>query len=146
MDSRLDKGIAVGTLLVVVVTALTHGAVEPWSVAVFEGMAATLLMLWAVKVVRDQALHLEIPASAFPLAALFGLGLIQSVGFVNASSGVRRSLSMDAEATQAALLVILFLFCFQVIAANFFVVRDRLRLAANFLTFFGFGLSILALF
>ncbi len=77
-DNRdhLNKTIAVGFLIAIVFAALAHGAVEPWSVFVFEGMIVVLLMLWSIKVIADKSLTLNLPGSALPIAALAVVGLL----------------------------------------------------------------------
>src|SRR5213594_529281 len=131
----LDKSIAAGLLAVMIFTTLAHGAVEPWSIALFELMVVGLLLLWGVKATLDRRLEITIPATALPIAALLLLGMTQSVAF-NAA-GQRASLSMDVEATRRAVTVIFFLGVSFVVAANFFITRERLFLLANLLTVFG---------
>jgi len=41
MSQYLDKSIAAGLLSVMIFTTLAHGAVEPWSLALFELMVVT---------------------------------------------------------------------------------------------------------
>jgi hypothetical protein len=91
---RLSKTISIGFLFALVFTALAHGAVEPWSVFVFEGVVVVLLMIWSVKVMADKRLTLNIPVTALPIAALVGVGLVQSVAFAD-SSGRGLSLSKN---------------------------------------------------
>src|SRR5438093_9090345 len=135
ISGLLDKTIAAGLLAAIVFTALAHGAVEPWSVALFELMFVGLLLLWGIKATLDRRLEITIPAAALPIAALLLLGMTQSVAF-NAA-GQRASLSMDVEATRRAVTVIFFLGVSFVVAANFFITRERLFLLANLLTVFG---------
>src|SRR5262245_20229448 len=53
----IDNVIYVGLIAVLVFTTLAHGAVEPWSVTLFELSVTLLLLLWSIKAVLDR--HLE---------------------------------------------------------------------------------------
>jgi O-antigen ligase len=143
MSNRLDQIIAIGLLLVLVFTALSHGAVEPWSVAVCSWMIIALVALWAVKVFIDQEVAVHIPITALPIAGLILFGLVQSIAWE--SNGQRQSLSVDVEATRnAVLLLILSFFCF-LIAANFLMGRKRLTKLIWFLTSYGLAMAVFAL-
>ncbi|PYS04236.1 MAG: hypothetical protein DMG12_10560, partial [Acidobacteria bacterium] len=140
----LDKTIAGGLLVAMVFTTLAHGAVEPWSVALFELIVVGLLLLWGIKATRDRHLEVTIPAAALPIGALLLLGITQSVAFTG-ESGQRASLSMDVEATRQAVTILFFLAVSFIIAANFFVTRERLFRLANVLTVFGAMVAAFAL-
>src|SRR5437867_2735394 len=144
MSQFLDKSIAAGLLAVMIFTTLAHGAVEPWSIALFELMVVGLLLLWGVKATLDGHLEITIPATALPIAALLLLGMTQSVIFTD-TAGRRAGLSMDVEATRQTVTVLLFIGASFIIAANFFVTRERLFLLANVLIVFGAVVATFAL-
>jgi O-antigen ligase len=143
MTRFVDRAIAAGLLVAVIFTTLAFGAVEAWSVAVFELIAVGLLALWVVKAIKQRSLTMTVPPAAWPLAAFISLGLAQSAAFTD-SSGKIRSLSMDVEATRGAVTVIFFLFVLFLLAGNFFASRERLRMAANFLALYGLALAMFA--
>ena len=143
-SSKLDKAIAVGLLVALVFSALAHGAVESWSVAIFELIVVALILLWAIKIVAVSYVEIRLPATALPLVALLGVGIAQSLAFAD-STGRTWSLSVDVEATRAATLALLFLVVCFVIAGNFFADRDRLQLLVSFLIFYGLALALFAL-
>lgn len=142
--SRLDKIIAVGLLVAVAFTALAHGAVEPWSVFVFEIIIVALLLLWAVKIVVEKRFSISLPRTALPVAALTVVGLAQSVAFAD-GSGRWRSLSMNVGFTRAAVTVLIFLLISFVIAANFLGTRERLAGLSHFLCIYGLAMALFAL-
>jgi O-antigen ligase len=144
MIARIEVVIATGLLLAVVFTALAHGAVEAWSVAVFELIIASLLLLWTIKVLIDGRLKVAIPAATFPIAALLIIGLIQAVAFTG-GDGRRLSLSKDVEATRGAVTVLFYLLASFIIAANFFNTRRRLQALASFLIIYGLGMAVFSL-
>jgi len=144
MSTRLDSSITVGLIVAIVFTALAHGAVEAWSIAIFELIVLVLMMMWAVKAIADGRLKATIPTTALPVAALVAVGLAQSAAFSD-SNGRRLSLSMDVEATRATVIALLFLLAAFVIAANFFANRERLRALANFLVIYGLAMAVFAL-
>lgn len=141
---HMSKTISIGFLFAVVFAALAHGAVEPWSVFVFEGIVVVLLMLWSVKVMADKRLTLDIPVTALPIAALAGVGLVQSVAFAD-SSGRWLSLSKNVGFTRAAVTVLIFLLICYVIASNFFSSRERLAMLGHFLVMYGMTMALFAL-
>ena len=141
---RLSGTIAVGALFSVTFTALAHGAVEPWSVVLFEFIVLALILLWGIKIVIDRRFNLVMPTTAFPLAALVVLGIAQSVVFTD-ESGIRRSLSMNVEATRATVIMLIFLLISFLILTNFFVGRRRLSALAGFLVVYGLAMAVFAL-
>jgi O-antigen ligase len=140
----LDRAIAAGLLLVIVFTALMHGAVEPWSVALFELGMLALLLLWGLKAIADRQLTVRVPLAVLPLAALITLGLAQSLTFTG-SDGRRWSLSLEVEATRVTVMVLFFIFAAFLVAANFLARRERLRLLAKFLVIYGLALAVFGL-
>lgn len=143
MDSLSDRAIRGGLLLAVAFTALAHGAVEPWSITIFELIAIALMLLWAIKAVAHGEFIIRIPMAALPIAALIIIGLVQSIPKMD--SGRRAGLSMDVEATRRALMVLVCLFVVFVISANFFKTRKQLRALARFLIIYGLMMSVFAI-
>lgn len=133
--SRVDGVVSVGLLSAVVFTALAHGAVETWSVAIFELMIIGLVLLWCCKAIREKQLVLNMPVTALPIGAILVVGLAQNV----------TGLSKDVEATGRAVAVIFFLVISLLIAATFLSTRERLRALANFLVVYGLGMAVFAL-
>jgi O-antigen ligase len=144
MTARLDKVLRVGFVSAVVFTCLTHGGVEPWSLAIFELIIVGLIFVWAAKVILDQRLTIRIYSAAIPLTFFLGIALVQCLAFTN-SAGRRHGLSMDIEATRAATQVLFFLLTSFLIAGNFFAGREQLRALVHFLTYFGLTLALFAL-
>lgn len=144
MRKFLDKIIFVLFLVEIVFTALAHGAVEPWSVAVSSAGIVGLLFLWGLKGNLEKQWLLRLPSPVWPLLALIGLGLLQSLSWTD-SAGQRASLSLDVEATRDAVLGLSLLLIAFVLAANLFVRRERLIIWGQFLSYFGLALSLFAL-
>jgi len=131
-------------MVVLFFTALAHGAVEPWSIAIFELMLIAILLLWGIKITVDRRLDVNIPPAALPILALLLLGIVQSIAFTG-GDGQRWSLSMDVEATRQTLTILFFLAFAFIAASNFLVTRERLLRLANALTIFGAALAAFAL-
>jgi O-antigen ligase len=138
---HLGKTITIGFLVVVVFTAVAHGAVEPWSVFVFEALVVILLILWSIKVLADRRLKLNIPQLAWPIAALAVVGLAQSIA-IDDGSGRWRSLSMNVGFTRGAVTVLIFLLISFLIAANSFSNRGRLSGLSRFLVIYGLAMAL----
>ena len=141
---RLSQIISIGFLIAVVFAALAHGAVEPWSVFVFEGIVIVVLLLWLIKVIANKRLTLNVPDTALPIAALTIVGLVQSVAFAD-SSGRWLSLSKNVGYTRAAVTVLFFLLICHLIASNFFSSRDRLAMLGHFLVIYGMAMALFGL-
>src|SRR6266478_8731739 len=105
---RVGKTIAVGLMIAVVFTALAFGAVEPWSMFLFEIIVLTLIALWAARAVLNKRLKVTLPDAALPVAALVLFGLIQSVAIPD-NTGRWMSLSMDAGATRMTVTALVFM-------------------------------------
>jgi O-antigen ligase len=140
----MSKTISIGLLVAIVFTALAHGAVESWSVAVFGLLIIALLVMWAIKAAKDRKLVILVPATVWPLVALLIYAMIQSLAFTK-SDGQVTSLSMDVEATRTALPVLFFLLAAFILAVNFLDTPERLKQAVTFLIFYGFALALFAL-
>jgi O-antigen ligase len=140
----MDRAIVIGLYVLIAFTALAHGTVEAWSVAIFEILVILLLLLWALKVLSEKELKLKLPTVALPLAVFILIGLLQSVAIAD-SDGNRRSLSLDVEATRTATGLIFFLFLSFLLAANFLIGRERLKTLARFVAIYGLALAILAI-
>ncbi len=141
---HLDKAIRIGFLFAIVFAAFAHGAVEPWSVFVLEGIVLILMLLWLVKVVADRRLNLSMPRTALPIVALIVVGLAQSIAFTD-SAGHRVSLSKNVEYTRAAVTVLIFLLVTFLIASNFFKSKERLSALGHFLVLYGLAMALFAL-
>ncbi|HEY3137910.1 MAG TPA: O-antigen ligase family protein [Blastocatellia bacterium] len=141
---HLSKTIRVVFLVAVVFTALAHGAVEPWSVFVFEGIIVIILLLWSVKVAADRRLSLNVPSIFFPIVSLIAVALVQSVALTD-GSGRWMSLSKNVESTRGAVIVLIFLSISFLIATNFFDTRRRLSGVAQFLVIYGLAMAVFAL-
>jgi O-antigen ligase len=131
----LDKIMLVALLAVVAFTALAHGAVEAWSVAVFQALTILVMLLWASKAALRRRLRVNVPSTALPIAALALLGLLQS----------ELALSVDTEATRYATAALFFMLLLFVAASDCLESRARLALFSNFVVAFGLALAVFAL-
>ena len=144
MTSKLDTMVGVGLLVAIVFTALAHGAVDSWSVGMFEIWIVALLFAWSMKILVHRGVRLRIPATFWPIAAFLAYGLIQCLQFRD-SDGNIASLSRDVEATKSTVLILFFLLASHLIAANVFAPEKRAVFLVRFLTTFGVILSIFSL-
>ncbi len=144
MSLRVDRICFTLLLVMTIFTALAHGAVEPWSVALFEWMCVLLLFLTGVKTASEVRLSLPIPTTLWPLLAILLLGLLQSFAWTDAA-GQRQSLSFDVEATRATVLQLFLLFVCFITAAHLIAQRDLLEMWQRFAVCFGGLLALFAL-
>ena len=143
-DDRLSKLISVGALLTLVFTALAFGAVESWSIAVFGFLVLILSLLWVAKAVSEKQMRIRIPATVWPIVALWVWGLLQTVSKQD-ETGKRFAVSLDVEATRLALEVLGILLAAFLIFANFFASGKRLLWFRSFLVLFGLAMAVFGL-
>ncbi|HKX30945.1 MAG TPA: O-antigen ligase family protein, partial [Blastocatellia bacterium] len=127
-----------------VFTALAHGVVEAWSVLLFEIMVWGLTLVWAGKAFYERQLTIMIPQPLWSLVALLALGILQGLSFTD-GEGTRHSLSMDAEATRGAVMLLCCLLACALLAANFLTTRERLEKLARWMIYFGLALAVFGL-
>ena len=144
MSSILSHFVRVGLLLAVVFTVLAHGAVESWSVAVFQLCILLLTVAWGINVLVSRNLSLRLPITFWPIFAYLLYGVIQCIRY-ETSDGQTFSLSLDVGATRGTVLLFFFLCTAYVISANHFTSERNLIFLINFLSVFGVILSILSI-
>jgi len=155
-QSRLERVIFVDLLVAVLFSVLAFGAVEPWSIAVFELNALLLAVLLALKFVIDPQFDWKRLRIALPVFALSLLGVVQLVPFRSATSTTAPenlalaelttgALSLDPHATREAVVKLLALAIY--FFAAIITLRDlqRRRIVFILLTVFGFAVSIFAI-
>jgi len=139
MSRRIEQIIIAGIAVVIVFTALAHGAVEPWSVAVYSLLVVLLLELWAVRMIIEKSVPVTIPAIALPLVAAIVFGLIQMIP-ING-----RRVTWDVESTRSALISMTLLLGSVLLYSNFLMTRTRLRRTAYLLTLLGAAIACFGL-
>ena len=144
MSRQLGNAILSGLIGTVIFTALAHGAVETWSLAIFALLIISLTALWGIRAVVNKQLTLNIPRVVFPLGLLLIWGLIQSIVYTD-SSGQRHSLSMDVEATRQITTVLFILLLALLLTASLLVHREYLSKLPMLLTGYGFVLALFGL-
>lgn len=142
--ATLDLIITIGVMLTLAFSALAHGAVEPWSLAIFSLIVIALTALWVIKGVVDGRLTVNAPPTAAPLAALLLVGLLQSI-VVTDQSGKKFAISLDVEATRLALEILLVILIALLIASSFLIGGEKLSWLRNFLIVFGLALAVFGL-
>ena len=142
--ATLDLIITIGVMLVLAFSALAHGAVEPWSLAVLSLIVVALTALWVIKGVVDRRLTVNAPPTAAPLAALLLVGLLQSIA-VTDQTGKKFAISLDVEATRLTLEILLVIFIGLIVASSSLTGGEKLSWLRNFLILFGLALAVFGL-
>ncbi len=75
----LGATIFYGLIVVMVLTAMAYGTVEPWSQALFECSIFALALLWIVQGLLDGSWHSGNLQLFYPLMALTGFAILQSL-------------------------------------------------------------------
>lgn len=148
METVKNRIETIGLGIVVLFTMLSYGAVEPWSLLMFEILSAGVLVVWGTRFIASRQRTLFIPAVAWPLAGLVLLGAAQSFAWTDAA-GTRQSLSMDVEATRRTTLALAALFTICVVAANVLATslrdRERLQRLAKIASLYGLVFALFGL-
>ena len=79
------KFVRIGICALLAFSVLAFGAVEEWAQAVLEVGAATLLVLWALRIYRRRSEQLMIPPELLPLCGFALLAVVQWVFHLTAS-------------------------------------------------------------
>lgn len=144
MSRRLESVILCGLIGTVIFTALAHGAVESWSLAIFELLIVILTALWGIRAVLNQHLSLRIPRAIVPLGLLMVWGLIQGIAYTD-GAGQRHSLSMDVEATRQTTTILFILVLALLLVINVLAHREYLAKLPMFFAAYGFALALFGL-
>ncbi len=129
------KIIRIGICILVTFAVLAHGVVEPWSEAVLEVGAASLMVIWALISVFDAELDLVWNPLLWPLIALWILVLLQLIFGVSALPFLTRIEFMKYSA-----ILSLFFLCVQS-----FRTHDDWQGFVWFLLTLGFAVSLFAI-
>ncbi|MGB7925654.1 MAG: O-antigen ligase family protein [Pyrinomonadaceae bacterium] len=138
----------------IVLTTLAYGTVHSWTLAVFQGSAALVVVLWMADAWLGGTLRVSRNALQLPLLGLLIVGLIQllPLGAGAASSGggalsltPTRSLSLDPYTTRLVLIKIASLLVYFAAALAFTDSPRRLRTLVRTVTIFGFLLALFGL-
>lgn len=144
MTRRLEQIIFYGLIAAIIFTALAHGAVETWSLVIFELLIILLVFLWGLRAVVRRETTIRIPRVLFPLVVLLLIGLTQGLSFTN-GAGQLRSISMDVEATRQTTTILFILTLALLLATNFLARRHQLMKLTVFLTAYGLVMAMFGL-
>ncbi|HYL99249.1 MAG TPA: O-antigen ligase family protein [Blastocatellia bacterium] len=144
MKSRFDSVIAGGLVLAVVFTAAAFGAVETWSISIFELIVALLTAGWFVSWAQCREISVDIPPASIPLFGLVLWGAFQTVklGFGPGPGG---ALSLDPGSTRVSVRVFLFMGLAFLLAANTLNTQKRYRVLAVVLPVLALVMAVFAL-
>ncbi|NOT58997.1 MAG: hypothetical protein HOP19_02105, partial [Acidobacteria bacterium] len=142
--AALEKIIVWGSLLLITASALAHGAVESWSLALVELSILLLSLLWGVHCVVAGRVKLVLTNLLAPLSGLLLLGLLACVTW-QGKDGVRQGLSWDAEATRLATFTLGCLLLAFMLFANYLITARRVLFVTQVLIAFGFALALFGL-
>lgn len=152
----LDKFIFADLLATAILSVLAFGAVEPWSLAIFELNAMLLAVLLALEFVIDSRFDPGRFQISLPVFALLLLGVAQMIPFGSATpisspedAGLKdlttRALSLDPQATREAAVKLLALAIYLIVALHTLRDLSRRRITILTLTIFGFAVSVFAI-
>jgi O-antigen ligase len=156
MPARLDRIIFVDLLATTSLSVLAFGAVEPWSIAIFELNALLVAVLLALRFVSDPHLDWKRLRIAMPVFTLLLLAVVQIIQFGSGAltdapenQGLAelaaRTLSLDPQATRETAVKLLALAIYFVAAITTLRKSQRQRAVFVTLTVFGFAVSVFAI-
>jgi O-antigen ligase len=149
----LDTFIFADLLTTAILSALAFGAVEPWSLAIFELNALVVVVVLALNFALDPRFDLRRLRLSLPVFVFLILGAIQAAQFgsptvTNAPEGFARTtaaLSLDPHATREAVVKLFALAVYFVAALHSLRDNRRRRISLLTLSVFGFAVSLFAI-
>ena len=126
----LGSAIFAGLILLIVLTAIPYGTVEPWSEATFECVVFALAGLWVIHGLLTGGWRVEIPRTFFPIIAVVGLALVQSLSLghnTRANVSVVRAISADPFESRLFAFKVSALILAGLLLIRFTTTRRRLR-------------------
>jgi O-antigen ligase len=103
-------------------TPIPYGAVETWSIALWEAAIFAIMILWGLHVLIEGRLDLVVNPLAWPLLALIVVAVVQFLPLV---SGARQTISYDPYTTSQAAIKIFAYLCFFLLFTTFINTDER---------------------
>lgn len=133
--ARIGRFIFADLMVTLILAPLAYGAVEAWSVALFELNALLLAVLLALKFVLRPDAKFRFHYVLLPPAALLLLGVAQLIPVDWPTA------SLDPAATRQAVVKLLALWIYLVVALNALKSRERWRALLSVIVWLGFALA-----
>ena len=115
-------------MLLIVLTPIPYGAVEAWSIALWEVLVFAIMALWGILVVKEGRLRVSLNPLIWPMAALLVIALIQVLPL---ASGERHTISFDPYATKLVAIKLVASICFLLLFTTFVNTDERRDLAVK---------------
>lgn len=129
MATILERVIFYALLALLVLTPLPYGAVETWSIALWEICVFGVTFLWAAQTAFEGRFKIAANPLALPLIALLVVAIVQILPM--ATGGGRQTISYDPYVTSQAAIKIFASVCFFLLFATFVQDNERRYLAVN---------------
>lgn len=110
-----EKLIYVAVLALIVLTPLPYGAVETWSIALWEVAVFAIVLLWGLRTLAEGRLEIATNPLALPLAALLAVAIVQ---VWPGASNARGTISYDAYVTTQVAIKLFASLCFFLLFAT----------------------------
>ncbi len=108
--------------MLLVLTPIPYGAVETWSIALWEAAIFATMILWGLHVLIEGRLNIVVNPLVWPLLALIIVAIVQ---FLPIASGGRQTISYDPYTTSQAAIKIFAYFCFFLLFTTFIDTDER---------------------
>lgn len=120
--SLLDKIIFLALLVLLAFVPLPYGAVESWSIALWELSIFALVFLWALLSFIEGKLDIHLNPLVWPMLALMVLAIVQTLPI---ASGQRQAISYSPFATSQFAIKLFASICFFLLFSTFVTHNDR---------------------
>lgn len=141
--SILNKSIFISLLLLLLLTPLPYGTVEPWSVTAWELWIFATTLLWGVLSAIEGKISLSRNPLMLPLVGLLLFALVQLLPLVSGDG--RHTLSYDASATSQTALRLLAFILFFILFATFVSTEGRRTLVVNAIIGLAFIIALIGI-
>lgn len=124
--SLLDKLIYLALLVLLILTPLPYGAVESWSIALWEVSVFGIVVLWAALTAQQGKLNINLNPLVWPMLALLIVAIVQFLPKVSADGlSERHTISYSAFATSQFAIKLFASICFFLLFATFVNTDER---------------------
>jgi len=125
----LDRIIYFALLALLVLTPLPYGAVESWSIALWEVGVFIVVILWAVQAAIQGRFNITLNPLVWPMLALLIVAIVQILPLT--ASGDRQTISFSPFATSQFAIKLFAYICFFILFATFVNSDERRGLAVK---------------
>lgn len=127
----LDRIIFFALLALLILTPLPYGAVENWSIALWEVSVFGVVALWSLQAAINGRFSISLNSLVWPMLALLAVAVVQILPLASGASGERQTISYSPFATSQFAIKLLASICFLLLFSTFVNTDERRNTAVK---------------